>query len=150
MSDIAEFENMMSLDQPLQSTKLCRWERKQRQGEVLADRFIPNRSAMEKSLSQPICENENPRNDDVPELSEHAKLLAAGTSDNTVDPNTRVLAYKNKAPAPKDGYQNSLKVLYSQQAAKKVDAKPTRHIASAPIRILDAPDLLDDYCKSLM
>ena len=54
--------------------------------------------------------------------------------------NSRVLAFKKKAPEVKDGYQNSLKILYSQQTGHKKDfSKSTRHIPSAPVRILDAP-----------
>lgn len=62
----------------------------------------------------------------------------------------RVLAFKNKAPAPQDGYQNSLKVLYSQNKERRVMRKATRHIPSAPERILDAPDIVDDYYLNLL
>jgi len=67
---------------------------------------------------------------------------------------TRVLAFKKKAPAPKEGHTNSLQVLYS--ATRNLDAstnkatKTTRHIPSAPERILDAPDLMDDYYLNIM
>ena len=61
------------------------------------------------------------------------------------------LACKNKAPAPKDGYQNSLRVLYSQnREAGNVPRKYSRHIPQAPERILDAPELLDDYYLNLL
>ena len=64
---------------------------------------------------------------------------------------SRVLAFKNKAPKPAEGYQNSLKVLYSSQTTKKnVQVKTTRHINTAPTRILDAPDMLDDYYLNLL
>lgn len=67
----------------------------------------------------------------------------------------RVLAFRNKAPAPEEGYQNGLKVLYSQNKGRAgglggVAGRPTRHIPSAPVRILDAPDLLDDYYLNLL
>jgi len=67
---------------------------------------------------------------------------------------TRVLAFKKKAPAPKEGHTNSLQVLYS--ATRNLDAssskttKTNRHIPSAPERILDAPDLMDDYYLNIM
>lgn len=79
--------------------------------------------------------------------TDHAKLLMA----DGLGKSSRVLAFKNKAPAPVEGYQNSLKVLYSSQScnSKKEVIKPSRTIPSAPLRILDAPDMLDDYCKSL-
>ena len=84
--------------------------------------------------------------------SEHAKLLLANTKELNVDQapgvsKSRVLAFKNKAPLPAEGYQNSLKILYSAQTVKKEAVKTMRHIPSAPVRILDAPDILDDYCK---
>lgn len=87
--------------------------------------------------------------------SDHAKLLLANTKELNADSGpgssasskARVLAFKNKAPLPVDGYQNSLKILYSAQTVKKEVVKTMRHIPSAPARILDAPDMLDDYCK---
>lgn len=84
--------------------------------------------------------------------SEHAKLLLANTKEMNADQassanKSRVLAFKNKAPLPAEGYQNSLKILYSAQTVKKEVVKTMRHIPSAPVRILDAPDILDDYCK---
>ena len=63
----------------------------------------------------------------------------------------RVLALRNKAPAPKDGYQNHLKVLYTQnRTVAGGKRKVHRHIPSAPERILDAPDLVDNYYLNLL
>jgi cell division cycle 20, cofactor of APC complex len=47
--------------------------------------------------------------------------------------------------------QNNLSVLYSQnRAAATANRKPSRHIPQAPLRVLDAPELLDDfYCNVL-
>jgi len=149
---IADFENMMSLDQPIKSAAPCRWERKQQA--CLADRFIPNRAGMERALSQCAYYDDLSRDgcDDSTDSSEFAKVLSSNSSDNSFDTaQSRVLSFKNKAPTPKDGYQSSLKVLYTQQAGKKSEvAKPTRHIPSAPVRILDAPDMMDDYYLNLL
>ncbi len=69
---------------------------------------------MDKSLAcRPIFED--PGLDEESVLSNYAKVLAANTNIETLGENTRVLAFKHKAPLPKDGYQSSLKVLYSQQ-----------------------------------
>lgn len=134
--DLTEFESLMSLDNPI-SSKATRWERKANQEQL--DRYIPNRSAMEKN-------NENFERSENTETSEHAKLILANQMESSKG--SRVLAFKNKAPAPIEGHTNSLKVLYSTQSAKRGEVvKPTRHIASAPVRVLDAPSLLDDYCK---
>ena len=121
----------------------ARWERKQQA--VNADRFIPNRATMDKQYQQVGDDNVDPE-----QISNYTRALSNSTE--SLD-NTRVLSFKHKAPLPKDGYQSSLKVLYSQQAGKKSSAdvaKTSRHIPSAPVRILDAPDLIDDYYLNLL
>ena len=46
------------------------------------------------------------------------------------------------------GHLNNLRVLYSLHKTPASTAKKTaRHIPSAPDRILDAPDLMDDFCE---
>ena len=89
----------------------------------------------------------------------YSDALAATLS---LDPNTtgeggghhRILSFKEKAPAPKGDTVNNLKVLYSQAcpgSRSLTGAKlVSRHIPSAPSRILDAPDLLDDYYLNLL
>jgi cell division cycle 20, cofactor of APC complex len=179
--DVTEFESMMSLDRPLNSSTATRWERRaarqqqlsssqgqgstqpsqqqsqqsQQQQPSQSDRYIPNRSGMDFDLMMNMSTDENGGTDGNTSMtSEHAKLLLANTLGESTDggggkSSSRVLAYKNKAPAPADGYQSSLKVLYSgAQSAKKEVVKTSRHISSAPVRVLDAPDMLDDYCES--
>ena len=68
---------------------------------------------------------------------------------------TRILSFKDKAPVPKGDTVNNLKVLYSGacESSKSLAAGTkmvTRSIPSAPSRILDAPDLLDDYYLNLL
>lgn len=150
--DVTEFESMVSLDKPINSSMATRWERRAARQQLSSsqqsqsDRYIPNRSGMDFDLMLNTSTDEN--NDANTSTSDHAKLLLANTLD-TSKSDSRVLAFKNKAPAPADGYQSSLKVLYSSQSAKKEVVKASRHIPSAPIRVLDAPDMLDDYCKSV-
>ena len=72
--------------------------------------------------------------------------------------NSRVLSYQEKAPAPKGDTVGNLNVLYSAVAAAagpkgKTQASAklvARHIPSAPSRILDAPELSDDYYLNLL
>ena len=48
------------------------------------------------------------------------------------------------------GVLNSMRVLYSASQAsaqKAAAAATTRHIPQQPERILDAPELLDDFCE---
>lgn len=61
--------------------------------------------------------------------------------------NMRVLSYQVKAPAPPDGYQNPLKVLYSQTKTPASVRASTRYIPQTSDRILDAPEIIGDYCE---
>jgi cell division cycle 20, cofactor of APC complex len=73
---------------------------------------------------------------------------------------SRILSYQEKAPAPVGDTVNNLSILYS--AASSLPNKAhggrggsgthlvARHISSAPSRILDAPDLMDDYYLNLV
>ncbi len=81
-----------------------------------------------------------------------ANLLSETTSTETSSEEShRVLAFKSKAPAPAEGYSNGLKVLYTQnKAAAAGKVKTYRHIPSAPERILDAPEMVDDYYLNLL
>jgi cell division cycle 20, cofactor of APC complex len=73
--------------------------------------------------------------------------------------NSRILSYKDKAPVPANDALNQLNVLYSaginsrgllSKRANDAEHLVSRHISSAPSRILDAPDLLDDYYLNLV
>ena len=78
-----------------------------------------------------------------------------GTSGARDPSSHRILSFKDKAPAPMGDTVNNLKILYStsgpaavnkSQASKHVQ----RQIPSLPSRILDAPELLDDYYLNLL
>ena len=55
-----------------------------------------------------------------------------------------------QAPAPPEGYVSGLAALYSQNAGPRLSKKAFRSVPQAPERILDAPDLLDDYYLNLL
>ena len=55
-----------------------------------------------------------------------------------------------QAPAPPAGYQSNLSVLYTQNAAAKPMKKTTRVLPQQPERVLDAPELLDNYYLNLL
>ena len=86
-----------------------------------------------------------------------ANLIPGGGSGGGVDASFeggdaphRVLAFKTKAPAPADGFVSNTRVLYTQNKGAAPRVKSTRHVPSAPERILDAPDMVDDYYLNLM
>ena len=64
----------------------------------------------------------------------------------------RVLAFKPR-PQPlstDDGAAASMRALYTQNKGAAPRIKSARHIPSAPERILDAPEMVDDYYLNLM
>ena len=71
--------------------------------------------------------------------------------------NRRIMAYTEKAPVPTGDPVSNLNVLYSAAAAAAATGRKksntqlvTRQIPSAPTRVLDAPDLMDDFYLNLV
>ena len=78
---------------------------------------------------------------------EYKKQLAANLGQDT---SARVLAFKQKPPPPPEGHMSHLSSVYSANVS---DARPTkkfRAVPQQPDRILDAPDLVDDYYLNLL
>ena len=76
---------------------------------------------------------------------------ATDTSTVSTEAQYRVLAFKKKAPPPPEGYTGDLRILYTQSKSRAAPrARTTRHIPTAPERILDAPELIDDYYLNLL
>ncbi|XP_076919098.1 cell division cycle 20.2, cofactor of APC complex-like [Bidens hawaiensis] len=111
------------------------------------DRFIPNRSAMDFDYAHGVLtgaiagakEKEN----SSPSRDAFRKRLAESLGINR----TRIFAFRNKPPAPKqtpaDDYWSSF------QQSKPVKAI-TRYIPQTSERTLDAPDLQDDFYLNLL
>ena len=124
------------------------------------DRFIPNRSATNMDIGNFRLTNENEEDEekskrDSPNTKAHKQNLRESLlGEDCSEPSraSRILAFKNKAPAAPEEYQNKNRVLYSMNKSSISSRRPksTRHIASAPERILDAPDLQDDYYLNLL
>jgi cell division cycle protein 20 (cofactor of APC complex) len=77
---------------------------------------------------------------------EYKKQLAANLGQ---DGSARILAFKQKAPAPSEGFDNPMAALYSANAGPR-PKKAFRAVPQQPDRILDAPDLVDDYYLNLL
>lgn len=114
------------------------------------DRFIPTRENM--SISQYNFSKEN--DGTSTQLNGHQRQLSGSLSESLFSTSSveacRILSCKSKAPEPRAGYENRLGVLYSQSLASSQQVRRTRNIPSAPERILDSPDLLDDYYLNLL
>ncbi|XP_004511461.1 cell division cycle 20.1, cofactor of APC complex-like [Cicer arietinum] len=110
------------------------------------DRFIPNRSAMDFDyahymLTEGAKGKENPVVS--PSREAYRKQLAESLNLNR----TRILAFKNKPPAPVDLIPREITSMTHQQDKT---AKPRRIIPQTSERTLDAPDLVDDYYLNLL
>ena len=119
------------------------------------DRFIPSRGAMDLDVSHFNLVKENVEDTLLGNTSdEYEKSLSKnllGDACDTEAAGSQVLAFKKKAPAPAEGYQNELRVLYTaNRPAQAKKTKSTWYISNTPERILDAPDLLDDYYLNLL
>lgn len=155
-----------------------RWERKKLQEQerraalgtagISGDRFIPHRAGMNSDLSRHLMRSlstDSPEEsatlpDDQKTVADDKKSVYNSNLSSAllgVDDvkGSRIMSYQDKAPAPKGDTVNNLNILYSattqMDPKKKANAKlVSRQIPSAPSRILDAPDLMDDYYLNLL
>lgn len=146
-----------------------------------ADRFIPNRSAMDMDLSRLALNLDSGKENGIYDSASPshsfdalgrptqpngynsclASTLLNASPASSVDaqagssisdlPGSKILAFKAKAPAPKEGYLNPNRVLYSQSACgAAVRKNKFRHIPESPEKILDAPALMEDFYLNLI
>ncbi|XP_053644802.1 cell division cycle protein 20 homolog isoform X5 [Cherax quadricarinatus] len=90
---------------------------------------------------------------DDDELSLQQKEYQEKMTENLNDgqpPKIRILSFKSKAPQAKEDHVNNLKVLYSAGKVAAPKAASTRHIPNVPEKVLDAPELVDDYYLHLL
>ncbi|KAF7491379.1 Cell division cycle protein 20 -like protein [Sarcoptes scabiei] len=107
------------------------------------DRFIPDRTAMNFEISHYVINNS--------EVCSSNESLKSTTMSELVGDlsNYRIMAYQNKAPLPPEGHINDAKVVYSSTKSNKRN-KSARYISKQPERILDAPDIRNDYYLQLL
>ncbi|XP_015577795.2 cell division cycle 20.2, cofactor of APC complex [Ricinus communis] len=117
------------------------------------DRFIPNRSAMDFDyahymLTEGRKGKENPTTVwNSPSRVAYQKQLADAFNINR----TRILAFKNKPPAPIDPIPHELLSPSSSPSVHKPKtAKSRRHIPQSSERTLDAPEIVDDFYLNLL
>lgn len=115
------------------------------------DRFIPSRG-FDDDLSQYSMSKENSENKDDLAENDNADMYRESLSQALFDKNpkdAKILRYKAKAPASTRSELSKMRVLYSSQQSKRSSEESSRKrqrvIAQVPERILDAPELLDDF-----
>eukprot|EP01132_Coremiostelium_polycephalum_P002092 gene2092-2579_t len=150
--ETAELDQLLALNTPLENIE-ARWQRKAR-GMSGGDRFIPNLGS-NKNLDighfNLTKENACPNVESV--LNDYYKdTLASSFFDNS-EIQSKILSFKSKAPVSNvSSAASSLRVLYSQnKVAEPTQVKKSfRQIPTTPERILDAPDIVDDYYLNLL
>ncbi|XP_077864199.1 cell division cycle protein 20 homolog [Saccoglossus kowalevskii] len=112
----------------------------------VADRFIPNRNNMDIDRSHFLLTRAPGEENDGASQKVLQNALNEGQP-----PDSKILSFKEKAPRAAEGYHNSLRVLYSTTATTNTTkAHSTRLIPTVPDRILDAPDLRNDFYLKLI
>ncbi|KAM4642845.1 cell division cycle protein 20 homolog [Discoglossus pictus] len=114
------------------------------------DRFIPSRNAMQMDVASFLLGKENDPADESPTKSEHQKAWEMNLNGFDME-KAKILRHCGKPQNAPEGYQNNLKVLYSQTKATPGSSKKiNRYIPSMPDRILDAPEIRNDYYLNLI
>lgn len=121
------------------------------------DRFIPNRATSNLDLNhyKMLHPNQNDEDanmnvapDPAGKSDERNRLISEAMQMGDVT-TRRVFSFQDKAPLPPESHQNPLKVVYSIKTPMSAKTA-TRYIPSSPDRILDAPDIINDYYLNLM
>lgn len=109
------------------------------------DRFIPNRESMDIGYANSVLTERRTGKENLVESSAssvaYQKLLA-----ETFNMNRRILTFKNKPPAPIEPIPRAL----LSPTNCKAKSKLRRHISQTAERVLDAPELSDDFYLNLL
>lgn len=119
------------------------------------DRYIPNRvcSSIEASYhlltnskDQENIENQHQQSDQIDTIKR--KLLKDTCNGALNEKETKVLNLHSRQNDSDQSFSDNIKILYSAgSATNSVKKTNTRHVISAPEKVLDAPDFRDDFCK---
>lgn len=98
------------------------------------DRFIPTRSGLDVDMANMHLTKENQTDNGdgqgSPTAGEYQAMLAGQLG---VEREARILAFKQKAPAPPEGHDNSLRGLYTENLAPAPSKKQFRQAPVPPI-----------------
>jgi cell division cycle protein 20 (cofactor of APC complex) len=122
------------------------------------DRFIPNRSAMDKDVSHfqltakenafPVAGSNIANNETVADKNEYQRAVANCLFSG--NEGSRILAFRNKPP---ENIKQDLNAMYAQArggSPRKQQAAVTRALPQIPEKVLDAPGILDDFYLNLL
>uniref|UniRef100_A0A7N6C3Z7 CDC20/Fizzy WD40 domain-containing protein n=1 Tax=Anabas testudineus TaxID=64144 RepID=A0A7N6C3Z7_ANATE len=130
--------------------------KKQTPSKMGGDRFIPTRNTKQMDVAsflltkenEPVDANEHLLIEACWFLQENQKAWSVSLNGYNIE-DAKILHLGGKPLNAPEGYQNNLKVLYSQ-VTTPASIKKTRYISSTPDRILDAPELRNDFYLNLL
>ena len=125
----------------------------------ICDRFIPNRSDMDMDLSSfrannveaPKSSNQQIASQEEIEAEQSRQELGRGMG--IASPSkSRILSFSEKAPAPKAGYHDAINMMWTKTSRRSKTKRNllNRVIPDAPEKVLDAPELMNDYYLNLV
>uniref|UniRef100_A0A674DRF4 Cell division cycle 20 homolog n=1 Tax=Salmo trutta TaxID=8032 RepID=A0A674DRF4_SALTR len=111
------------------------------------DRFIPTRNSKQMDLASFLLskENEPMATNPYAATSENQKAWSVTLNGYDIG-EAKILHLEGKPLNAPEGYQNNLKVLYSQ-VPTPVSTKKTRYISSVSDTFLEASELRNDFCE---
>ncbi|XP_056148740.1 cell division cycle protein 20 homolog [Lampris incognitus] len=114
------------------------------------DRYIPVRNNKQMDVASFLLSKENEHLDlnNPTTTLENQKAWSVTLNGYDIE-EAKILHLAGKPLNAPEGYQNNLKVLYSQ-VTTPISTKKTRYISTIPDRILDAPDLKNDFYLNLI
>ncbi|XP_051554744.1 cell division cycle protein 20 homolog [Myxocyprinus asiaticus] len=112
------------------------------------DRFIPTRNNKQLDVASFLISKENELVEESPSAAANQKAWSVTLNGYDIE-EAKILHLGGKPLNAPEGYQNNLKVLYSQ-VPTPVSSKKSRYISSVPERILDAPDIRNDFYLNLI
>ncbi len=121
------------------------------------DRFIPNREAtnfdignylIKKEEQKKEASNENDSNVKATTSDEQIRALSEAITGMDIT-KKKILAFQSKAPAPPESHLNPMRVVFSTKTPLS-SKSGSRFIPSNSERILDAPDITNDYYLNLL
>uniref|UniRef100_A0A8C8Z4Q2 Cell division cycle protein 20 homolog n=1 Tax=Prolemur simus TaxID=1328070 RepID=A0A8C8Z4Q2_PROSS len=162
----SDLHSLLQPDAPIPNAPPARWQRRAREasgpgpspmraasrphsaGRTPAP--TPGKSSSKMEVASFLLSKENqPEDNQTPTKEERRKTWALNLNGFDVE-EAKILRLSGKPQNAPEGYQNRLKVLHSQKATPGSSRKTCRHIPSLPDRILDAPEIRNDYCLNLM
>lgn len=120
-------------------------------GGTAGDRFIPNRSTTQAELGHFLVSTGGSVGGNEPILSPSKEQFQKVMNDNLNGAviESKIIGYQQRPPELPEGRSAGFKVLYSMTTPGST-VKSVRHIPQAPERILDAPEMMDDYYLNLL